>query len=127
MWLLIAFTVWPLASFFMRIGLYPGVTFWFQASVTAVFVVPLCIYCFLHHYTNQRGTFLLSIFYIGTIIMVLTNLFGAYLINPQIAIAVLGERAGSGSSMGWVAKDVLDQYFDMGEKGDVESFENLLG
>ena len=92
MWLLIAFTVWPLASFFMRIGLYPGVTFWFQASVTAVFVVPLCIYCFLHHYTNQRGTFLLSIFYIGTIIMVLTNLFGAYLINPQIAIAESGAR-----------------------------------
>ena len=47
--------------------------------------------------------------------------------NPQIAIAVLGERAGSGSSMGWVAKDILNQFFDVGEKGDVESFENLLG
>ena len=47
--------------------------------------------------------------------------------NPQISIAVLGERAGSGSSMGWVAKDILNQYFDVGEKGDVESFENLLG
>ena len=47
--------------------------------------------------------------------------------DPQIAIAVLGERAGSGSSMGWVARGILDQYFDVGEKGDVESFENLLG
>ena len=47
--------------------------------------------------------------------------------DPQIAIAVLGERAGSGSSMGWVAKDILNQYFDVGEKGDVETFENLLG
>ena len=47
--------------------------------------------------------------------------------DPQIAIAVLGERAGSGSSMGWVARDILDKYFDVGEKGDVESFENLLG
>ena len=46
--------------------------------------------------------------------------------DPQIAIAVLGERAGSGSSMGWVARDILDQFFDVGEKGDVESFENLL-
>ena len=47
--------------------------------------------------------------------------------DPQIAIAVLGERAGSGSSMGLVARGILDQYFDVGEKGDVESFENLLG
>ena len=47
--------------------------------------------------------------------------------DPQIAIAVLGERAGSGSTMGWVARGILDQYFDVGEKGDVESFENLLG
>ena len=92
MWLLIAFTVWPLASFLMRIGLYPGEPFWFQVSVTAVFIVPLFIYSFLHHYTNQRGTFLLSVFHIGTGIMVITNLLGMYLINPQIIISESGER-----------------------------------
>jgi len=46
--------------------------------------------------------------------------------DPQIAIAVYGERAGNGSGMGFVARDILDQYFDVGEAGDVDSFENLL-
>ena len=92
MWLLIAFTIWPLASFLMRIGLYPGETFWFQVSVTAVFVVPLFIYSFLHHYTSQRGTFLLTVFHIGTVLMVITNLLGLYLTNPQISISESGKR-----------------------------------
>ena len=81
MWLLIAFTVWPLASFFMRIRLYPGEVFWFQASVTAVFLVPILIYSFLHHYTNQRGSFLITVFNVGTLIMIVTNLLGLYLID----------------------------------------------
>lgn len=93
MWLLIHLTVWPLASFFMRVGIYPGETFWFQTSVTAVFLVPLCIYSFLHHYTGQRGTFLLSIFKIGTFIMVITNLMGVYLTDPHIVVLENGSRS----------------------------------
>ena len=36
-------------------------------------------------------------------------------------------KAKYGGLMLWVARDILDKYFDVGEKGDVESFENLLG
>lgn len=93
MWLLIAFTIWPLASFFMRIRLYPGEVFWFQASVTAVFVVPLLIYSFLHHYTSQRGSFLIMIFNVGTLIMVVTNLLGIYLTGPRIVVSETGKRS----------------------------------
>ena len=93
MWLLIAFTVWPLASFFMRIRLYPGEVFWFQASVTAVFLVPILIYSFLHHYTNQRGSFLITVFNVGTLIMIVTNLLGLYLTDPRIVVSETGERS----------------------------------
>ena len=46
--------------------------------------------------------------------------------KPQIAIAVYGEKAGSGSGMGAVARGILDSYFEVGEIGQVESFENQL-
>ena len=46
--------------------------------------------------------------------------------NPQIAIAVYGEKAGSGSVMGNVAKGVLDAFFDIGETGELDVFENRI-
>lgn len=46
--------------------------------------------------------------------------------NPKIAIAVYGERAGHGSSMAAVAKAILDMYFEVGEIGDVNVYENQL-
>ena len=46
--------------------------------------------------------------------------------NPQIAIAIYGEKAGHGSSLGTIAKDMLDVYFDVGEIGDVPTYENKL-
>ena len=46
--------------------------------------------------------------------------------KPEIAIAVYGERAGAGSSMGYVAKEILNVYFGVGEVGEVEIYENQL-
>ena len=46
--------------------------------------------------------------------------------SPQIAIAVYGEKSGSGSTMGQVAKAMLDAYFEVGEIGDVPIYENQL-
>lgn len=46
--------------------------------------------------------------------------------DPQIAIAVYGERAGHGSSLATIAKAMLDVYFEVGEIGDVNTFENQL-
>jgi len=46
--------------------------------------------------------------------------------NPQIAIAVYGEKAGSGSVMGNVAKGVLDAFFDIGETGELDVYENRI-
>ena len=46
--------------------------------------------------------------------------------DPQIAIAVYGEKSGSGSVMGNVAKGILDAYFDVGEAGELPTYENTM-
>ena len=46
--------------------------------------------------------------------------------DPQIAIAVYGEKSGSGSVMGNVAKGILDSFFDIGEAGEVQTYENAI-
>jgi penicillin-binding protein 2 len=45
--------------------------------------------------------------------------------NPQIAIAVFGEKIGGGSYLAPVAKAILDVYFGL-NSGDVDNFENGL-
>jgi penicillin-binding protein 2 len=46
--------------------------------------------------------------------------------DPEIAIAVYVEKAGHGSTLASIAKNMLDVYFDVDEVGDVVSFENQL-
>ena len=46
--------------------------------------------------------------------------------DPQIAIAVYGERVGHGSSLAVIAKNILDIYFEVGEAGDVTAYENQI-
>ena len=46
--------------------------------------------------------------------------------DPQIAIAVYVEKGGHGSTLGTVAKAILDEYFAVGETADVSTYENQL-
>ncbi len=46
--------------------------------------------------------------------------------EPQIAIAIYGEQAGHGSSLATIAKSILDVKFEVGEIGDVPTYENQL-
>ena len=46
--------------------------------------------------------------------------------DPQIAIAVYVEKGGHGSTLGSVAKEILDVYFAVGETADVNTYENRL-
>ena len=47
--------------------------------------------------------------------------------NPEIAIAVFGEKAAHGSTLGRVAKTIIEYYFDTDEVGDVVVYENQIG
>ena len=44
--------------------------------------------------------------------------------TPKIAIAIYGERAGHGSSMAVVAKEILDAFFAVGDLSEVPTYEN---
>ena len=46
--------------------------------------------------------------------------------DPQIAIAVYGERVGSGGAMGRVAKAILDVYFGIDDSGETIQGENQV-
>ena len=46
--------------------------------------------------------------------------------DPQIAIAIYGEKAGHGNTLATIARDMLDIYFEVGEVGDVITNENKL-
>ncbi len=46
--------------------------------------------------------------------------------NPQIAIAVYVEKGGHGSTLATIARAMLDVYFEVGEIGDVNIYENGL-
>ncbi len=47
--------------------------------------------------------------------------------NPQIAIAVYGERSGGGGRLAPIAKAMMDVYFDVDEVGDTTTYENKIG
>ena len=46
--------------------------------------------------------------------------------NPRIAIAIYGEKAGHGSQLATIARDMLDIYFEVGAIGDVTTNENKV-
>ena len=46
--------------------------------------------------------------------------------EPEIAIAVYGERAGSGKGMSSVARSIMDTYFSVGEVSEVITNENKI-
>ena len=46
--------------------------------------------------------------------------------DPQIAVAIYGEKAGHGSQLATIARDILDIYFEVGEAGDVITNENQV-
>ena len=46
--------------------------------------------------------------------------------NPEIAIAVFGEKAAHGSTLGRVAKDVIEYYFYQAQASAVNTYENQI-
>lgn len=46
--------------------------------------------------------------------------------NPEIAVVVYGEQVGSGSAMAYIARDILNVYFGVGEVGEVDLLENQI-
>ena len=51
MLLLAAFIAWSAGSLFLRLSLYPSERFWYEVSVSGIFLVPFLIYNFIYYFT----------------------------------------------------------------------------
>ena len=99
--LLLSLTVWPLASLCMRLSLPPGDVFWFQVSMSSIITVPLVFYMFLHRYTKSRGSFLMMLFSLGTVLMIVLNALQLFITDIRV-VQENGTRTLS-YSIGWPA------------------------
>ena len=86
-YLLCAFTLWTSGSLFMRLSLFPGVVFWYEVSVTGIFLVPFCLYNFVYHFTGSREIFTKTLFGVLTAVTVALNYFDVFMEHPQIVNA----------------------------------------
>ena len=94
MMLLVAFMLWTLGSLLMRLGVYPGVPFWYDISITGIFLVPLFSYNFIHHFTEQKAFFIKGVWTVLTFICVVLNYFHVFMDHPEIT-TVNGEKVFS--------------------------------
>ena len=94
MWLLVAFMMWTTGSLLMRLDVYPGVPFWYDISITGIFLVPLFLYNFAHHFTEQKAFFLKGVWTVLTLIVVVLNFFHVFMEHPHITL-VNGEKVFS--------------------------------
>ena len=101
MGLLIAFILWTGGAFFMRMQMYPGVGFWWDVSLTGIFLVPYMYFLLFSSYTEQRGRFLKLVLGLGTLLMVGMNLLGVFMTMPEITMD--GESAVSSYAVKWPA------------------------
>ncbi|MHC1786940.1 MAG: HD domain-containing phosphohydrolase [Christensenellales bacterium] len=84
MLLVLAYSTWSGGSVAMRAVLYPGVQFWFNVSITGIFIVPLMIYNFLHQYTNSKDNFTLAVLGVTWTVLAYFSFRGAFIQSPAI-------------------------------------------
>ncbi len=84
--LLGSFVLWSAGSLFMRLNLFPGMMFWYYVSATGIFCVPFLLYNFIHCYTNVKGYFIRTVLLIVWTAVVILNLLGVFINNPQIVL-----------------------------------------
>ncbi len=84
MGLLAAFILWTGGALFMRLQLFPGVLFWWKVSLTGIFLVPCGYYLLFSGYTGQKGYFLKLVWIVLTVIMIVANLFDAFIYDPAV-------------------------------------------
>jgi diguanylate cyclase (GGDEF)-like protein/putative nucleotidyltransferase with HDIG domain len=82
--LLVTFTAWCMGSLFMRMTLYPGPVFWYQVSITGIFLVPFFIYNFMYCFTDSKGSFVRTVLFISWVTVSVLNLSNIFITNPEI-------------------------------------------
>ncbi len=74
--------LWSGGSVLMRLMVYPGVTFWFEVSILALFSFAFLAYMFVCSFARIRGYLTKTIWGIGTLIILALESFGLFLAAP---------------------------------------------
>ncbi len=87
MFLVLAFSLWTGGSAGMRSTLYPGPAFWYDVSMTGIYLSPFLFYNFVHHYTSKKGWFTWAALAAGWLIMLILQWAELFMRSPQILIS----------------------------------------
>ncbi|HOF94077.1 MAG TPA: diguanylate cyclase [Clostridia bacterium] len=89
--LLVAFVTWTSGSLFMRLELYPNMTFWFEVSFAGICIVPYLYFILACALAGEKATFLKIVWGICTLAILVGNYFDFFISHPIITTSS-GER-----------------------------------
>ena len=85
---LYALAVWAGGSLFMRIRLWPGIKFWYDASLLGLCLVPCAVVHFLHKYADERSDLQDGAILAAVLVVNLINILTSGLLPPPEAVAL---------------------------------------
>ena len=75
--------IWMGGSVMMRLQLWPGMHFWYYVSLIAIFFMEVVFYTFLYSFAREKGRFLLTLFWAGSLALLPGTLSGFFLAPPS--------------------------------------------
>lgn len=87
-WLILlgSMVLWALGSLFMRMNVYPGISFWFYVSLLSLFTIPFFVYNFVYLLANESGRASRIIWFAGTVIILAIATTGTFLAPPDMSL-----------------------------------------
>lgn len=85
---LYACAVWAGGSLFMRLQLWPGIKFWYDASLLGLCLVPCAVVSFLHRYAGEKSDLQDNVILIAVLGVNLINILTSGLLPPPEAVTL---------------------------------------
>lgn len=83
--------LWAGGSVFMRLQVWPGMRFWYTVSLTALFIMELLFYIFIHVFTRRKGKLLLTVFLVWNAAILPGTISGFFLKMPRRVVEENGD------------------------------------
>ena len=84
-------TIWSGSSVLMRLQVFPGVDFWFYASLLALFTIALCCFFFVCNFVREKGVFLKALWTATTAVILVLTARGVFLKPPTPETTAAGK------------------------------------
>lgn len=85
LYLMVIFLLWTGGSFFMRSGLFPGVSFWYDVSIIGLIMLPFAFFNFIHAFVNSEKKFFWKLWLTLCIVNCFLNTFwDVYIPFPEV-------------------------------------------